>query len=1537
MKKALICIGIVLLLPVILFLLVAVLIYIPPVQQGAVNFVAKQLSEQTGYHVKVDYVRVAFPLDMVVRGVDVSNEGEEMLHVASLTANVKMWPLIARQYIDVTSLEVNDADFNTLQLVPQCMAKGRVGKLYFESHGIDLESQVVDLSDVQLEHTHVTLTMADSIPEDTTTSEPLDWKIRLSDVNVSDFCLKLNSASKDSMWIGSKFDHLALNDADIDLGRGVYSIASIAIKDASANVDMGQSFSVDTTKFDYSHLAFRNVSADIADIRCTSFGDVALNISQASLEERCGLKIDTLSLRLKMDTSSVSIPGMEIVTPYSNAQVKLDFDYSALIPKSNGKLAARARLQLGRGDVLLFSDMLPRELLSSYPHETIYGRVSIDGNVDHMKYTGLNIAMRDHFVVKAKGELFNLFDDKTRAITASFNADAPNLRFVLGMLPHRVQRDYSLPSMSMNGSVKVVGNVYSANVDFREGKSGRAVIAGQYNGSTERYEANVLLEQIQLRDFMKHDSLGIFSGELVASGCGVDIYSPKTMASAKGRISCFECGHYNIDNVVLDVNYRSNNYDVNFSSRNDLLVATAVAKGLFSKSRISTDAHVDVERADMKELRLSEQMLDLSLRTYFSGFTDLRDLYSLRGNISRLQIVTPELILSPENVDMRVEANPDTINAYAQSGDLLLTFTSSDGVMKLMEKGTELYRQIMHQLEQREIDDKKLREYFPQIAFHIESGRDNPLSDFLASQSLSYNKVYADLYVSPAGGINGNTHIFSLNYDSTLIDTIRFNLSHDTIGLAFDAQVRNNKQNPQFVFNALANGNIRHNGADMAIRLFDARNRKGIDFGAEVCVTDSGYYCHFLPDKPLIAYRNFNLNPDNYVLIGRDNHVIADVSLLTDDGMGVKLYSTPNADALQDITATFLKFDLADITSVLPYAPRMTGMLNGDARLLQTSNSMSILSDMSVDNMSYEGCLLGNVSTEFVYLPKDADTHHVNGRVMKDGIQVCSLDGTYYNRGEGTIDASFDLSHCPLSLVNGFIPNQMCSLTGYVDGRMSIEGELSKPCVNGNISFDSAFIASDYYGFRMRLDGKDIKVENSAFNLDNYCIYAGNDSPLSISGTVNFANLNRIYTNIRMRAKNFELVNNQYNRKAVVYGKVLVDFAGYLRGYMDDMVMRGRLNVLDRTDVTYVLRDTPLTVEDRLDGLVTFTDFSKPKAADEEEKEVRFSLDMLLTINIADGVRAKCDLSSDRSSYVNLEGGGTLTMEYSPQEHLTLAGRYTLNNGEMKYALPVIPLKTFSIRNGSYIEFTGDPMNPRLNISASERVRSSVVIDDNPQNVAFDVGVAINNTLQDLGLAFTLEAPENMTVQNQLATMSEEERGKLAVTMLCTGLYLAEGNTSGFTMTNALNSFLQKEINNIAGNALKSVDLSVDMEQGTQNDGTTSTDFAFKFAKRFWGNRLSVIIGGKVSTGSQVQKENQTFINNISLEWRLDNTASRYVRLFYDKNYESILEGEITEMGVGLVLRKKMTRLGELFVFGNKKQNQSFITTKNPTVDAEKK
>ena len=149
--------------------------------------------------------------------------------------------------------------------------------------------------------------------------------------------------------------------------------------------------------------------------------------------------------------------------------------------------------------------------------------------------------------------------------------------------------------------------------------------------------------------------------------------------------------------------------------------------------------------------------------------------------------------------------------------------------------------------------------------------------------------------------------------------------------------------------------------------------------------------------------------------------------------------------------------------------------------------------------------------------------------------------------------------------------------------------------------------------------------------------------------------------------------------------------------------------------------------------------------------------------------------------------------------------------------------------------------------------------------------------------------------------------------MLTTGMYLADGNTSAFSMNSALSSFLQTEINNITGNALRTLDLSFGIDNSTDASGSMHTDYSFKFAKRFWNNRLKIIVGGKVSSGADVPNQNESFFDNVTFEYRLGDTSNKYLRLFYDNNSYDWLEGTTQEFGVGFTWRKTMQHFKDLF------------------------
>lgn len=564
------------------------------------------------------------------------------------------------------------------------------------------------------------------------------------------------------------------------------------------------------------------------------------------------------------------------------------------------------------------------------------------------------------------------------------------------------------------------------------------------------------------------------------------------------------------------------------------------------------------------------------------------------------------------------------------------------------------------------------------------------------------------------------------------------------------------------------------------------------------------------------------------------------------------------------------------------------------------------------------------------WLPGDKGaTHYLNTYFSYDNREVMTADGILTQKnGKDTLEVTTSFEHFPMKIANAFVPDQMMSFTGDLDGGMYIYGPLEKPRMHGDITLDSVSVYARQAGARYWFDDRPVQIKDNQLIFDKFAIYTTSKNPFTINGKVDFRNLERPTADLKLLAENYTLLDAPRTRESLIYGKIFVDLNATVRGPLDALTMRGNMNLLGNTDVTYVLTDSPLTVEDRLEGLVTFTSFADTASVGTDEAPAMSlgGMDMIMSVHIDNAVRLRADLSPDRSKFIELEGGGDLNMQYTPQGDISLTGRYTLSGGIMKYSLPIIPLKEFQINNGSYVDWRGDPMNPTLNLKATERMRASVADGDDGGSrvVNFDVSIAIKNRLDAPELIFDITAPDDATIENELQAMGAEERSKQAIAMLATGVYMNSGvKGGGLSMGSALNSVIQSQINSLAGSVFQSINASFTMgmeDRTSAETGDKQTDYSFRYSQRLFNDRVQIVIGGKVTTGANATNDAESFIDNISLEYRLDTSGTRYVRVFYDKNYESVLDGEITETGVGLVLRRKMDRLGELFIFRKKKK-----------------
>ena len=1546
MKKYVKWVGAVVLTPVALIILLTVLLYLPPVQNWAVRQVTAYASESTGMDISVKHVELVFPLKLGVEGVKVlqpvdslkkspnlvlRTRKDTVADIQRMVVDVQLLPLFEKQVM-VDELNFTKMKVNTTNFIHEARIKGDVGNLRLKAHGIDLGKEHVNVNNALLSDAKLSVELSDTVPPDTTPSSNF-WKIKIQRLKLknTDFTLHMPG---DTLQVNAYFGDALARTAYLDLYKGLYQVGHLDWQNGRVNYD--QNFVRPVSGMDFNHLALANMALK-ADSFYFCDSKIDVKIREACFREKSGLQVDRLYGRFVMDSLKLHLPDIYLRTPVSNLQASVDMDLNAFADKKPGKVMAQVHGAIGRSDLFLFvSDVLPKPMKRRWPFYPMKVDGSFRGNMQRASFSGLRVSLPSAFELSADGSLCNLTDFNRFKADVDLKARTYNLGFVTAMLDPSLMREIRVPSgIGIRGNIKMDGSKYATRLAVSEGHGSmkldaKVEIPHKRNGDMDMnrlaYQAKILARNVQAKHFLPKQDLYSFTGTLEAKGKGTDFLSPRTRLQAKARVNQVHYGKYKLNNILAVAHIDNGRVHADVDSRNHLLTGLISLDALTNSKNLQATLTADVRDANLYTLEITKKPVNASLCGHVDLKSDLKESHQIWASMSDITLRTAEKKYRPVGVDVDIFTRRDTTHAIANCGDFHLDMDAHGGYKQLLSRFEGLQKELVRQLKNRRIDQVKIRSQFPYGHIYLSTGKDNFISRFISYCGYDFKQVDMNLTASPVNGLNGYLNVDSLVASGIQLDTIRALIKTEGDTIRYSAHVQNNKNNPQYVFRALVEGELQERGSNIDARIYDANNKLGVDVGLSALLLDDGVKLSLIDTHPILGYKKFTANEDNYLMLGNDDRVSANLVLKAAGGMGVRVYSNDeNLDALQDITVSMSNFNLDKVLGVIPYMPDISGIMDGDFHVIQTKEELSVSSNLQIDNLVYEKCPMGDVGTEFVYMPKSDGSHYVDGYLSYEGDEVATVKGTYKSVGDGYLDAEVGMGKLPLHFINGFVPDQIVGLKGYGEGTLSLKGALNKLDVEGEVYLDSAYLVSVPYGVNMRFANDPVRIVDSKLLLENFMMYANNESPLNVQGDLDFSNLDQMMLNVRMRAQNFQLIDAKENARSEAFGKAYVNFYGMMNGPLSNLKMRGKLDVLGNTDMTYVLRESELTTDTQLDELVKFTDFKSGKPVVVERPSLE-GFDMTMSVSIDESAHILCALNADQTNYIDLMGGGDLQMRYNSAAGITLTGKYTLNNGQMKYSLPIIPLKTFNIQDGSFIEFTGDPFNPTLSITATENIKSTVNEGQGSgRSVDFVCGVKLSQTLSKPGIQFIVSAPNDVTLQDELNTMSVEERAKIAITMLASGMYLANGNTSSFSMNSALSSFLNSEINNIAGTAMRSVGLDVGMsvDNSTNAAGALHTDYNFKFAKRFFNNRLSFSVGGQVSTGAELENatnNNDMFFNNVELQYRLNEGASQYIRAFYNNNTYDWLEGQIGEYGVGFKWQRKLQRFRDIFRLKTDKQ-----------------
>jgi hypothetical protein len=272
-----------------------------------------------------------------------------------------------------------------------------------------------------------------------------------------------------------------------------------------------------------------------------------------------------------------------------------------------------------------------------------------------------------------------------------------------------------------------------------------------------------------------------------------------------------------------------------------------------------------------------------------------------------------------------------------------------------------------------------------------------------------------------------------------------------------------------------------------------------------------------------------------------------------------------------------------------------------------------------------------------------------------------------------------------------------------------------------------------------------------------------------------------------------------------------------------------------------------------------------------------------------------------------------------PNNTMSLNGNYQIKSGDCKLKITGWPLKNFNITPGSSFSWNGNVENPVLNLEATTKVRGSYAnpIDKKSRVVDFVVSMQLKNQLSQLDIVFGIQSTDQY-ITSVISSLSSDEMIRQAINLLLFETIEIPGiESSSNYLSSQINSFWESQLNSLTSTKLNKTKLSFGIDSYNQSTSTggqqEKTSFTYEMERKFMNDRATVKISGKLNDYNEGTYQTNSLFENFIFEYSLDSLDTKNIKLYQKRDYEDMLEGEVTKYGAGFLYRKNYKKLRDIW------------------------
>jgi len=1494
-------VSVLLLLAVVLPAAIYVILSLDPIQKTVRTTASDQLSDLLGAEVDVRYVRI-HPFNRVtVGGISLALGGDTIARVETVSAGFDLWPLISQGDIVF--------DYALLDGVTAHIQRDSVG----------------------------------------------------SPLNIQPIIDRLRS------------------DRPSEKKKFSLEISTVVIRRASASYDIISEPITDSSHFDPAHIAIKDLAIN-AFIPQISDEGYRINLDHLSFSERSGFTVDKLIAKCYISPDEVSLD-----------------DFSLALPDSRLELEPISIRRGGYANLLEAAKHTP-------VHVTTKGN-SVIYPPDMEAFAPILSNINRHFDLSFDAfaslsavdmQRFNLSDADGRSVNINLEAYAIGLDSINGMR-YKINRGW----FDINGSevaallspalkkdvnrtisqlhdlrlaIRGGGTLDKGDIQLRtDGTAGKIDIDAAYrrNGRLADIDARMEIEGFNAGLFTNNAKLG-----MIDASADVKAGFTNVLRKANGTINLrrIEYNNYPYTNIVLTADMTSQksgevNVSINdpaakikayamYDGNNieELLKATATVSELDINSLGFTKKH----EGQLLSAKLNANFTNADLRK-LDGSVDISDFKWTDSKGKGLRIDRIHALSIPDDRHAVLQVESPVING---------TIKGHYDFASLVPSIKSMVYHVMPALKPEEKTKKKSDpEGYNDFTFDFAISETKELSEFfgLPLQNLDnaslHGKVdtpngYVNIDLNAPYLYNGkvieNSYIFgqidTVSDNSMIYATTQMPTKKGDMTVVSTIRCADNKINTHIDWDIARriplNGTI-----DFSATLLSTQVPAGSAFPAEALLDMKPGTINFGDETWNIGASRFfltadMLNIDSFTLDTSTQHIEidGDISKDIDDVLSVNLKNVH----LLPIFET-LEIDKALIGG------RATGHISA-SELLSGAPHL-YCPKLHVDSIGYNRCPIGNADITANW-DNEQKGVFLDAAITGFEGKHSHIDGYIYPMGEA-LDINFDADSIPVSFLKPFMEAFASDISGRASGKCRLFGTFKEIDLEGDIYADNVGLKIDFTNTTYHASDS-VHLRPGKIVLENIVIRDPEGHTANLNGTVGhtFFKAPTFKFDIT-NALNFLSYNVTSRQNPDWYGTIYGNGGASITGWPGVVNIGVNMSTAPGSSFTFVLSDrldaenysfltfrdvTPdsLKTQERIidDTPLIVKTLKNAGSVNNTDEPSQYNMD--IAVSVTPDARIVLVMDPAGGDEIKTLGSGNLHMAYhSANNDLNMWGKYTALSGSYRFTLQDIIIKDFTIKEGSEIQFDGDPYGVKTKLSAYYATNANLSdLDESflqdkevartnvPVHALMQVSGDIRQPVIDFDLEFpTLTQDTYRKVKSIVSTedmMNRQIIYLLALNRFYTPDYMAS-TTKGNELFSVASSTISSQLGSMLGKLSENWSISPNLRSDRGDFSDVEVDLAL--SSRLLNNRL--IFNGNFGYRDKTLNTNQ-FVGDFDIEYLLNKRGTWRLKAYNrynDRNF--YVRTAQTTQGVGIMFRRDFDKM---FNFLRPSKKQKSDTTSTDTV-----